>query len=1345
MSTLLRTRGIVKGAFPAAIIILTIFAILPGIGWGLPITEGFNNFDTGTRPSGWIFNGCNADSDTYTGAGDFGLASPSIKLDTTGNYIQTTTLFHPDALQFWVKGMGTDASSALLVEEYYSGSGWTALTNVTALPAAGTNFGPYSMQFLATEARFTYTKSVGDLAFDDVDITAAAPTVTPSITPSVTPTAEPTATPTLTPVPTATPTPLDNFHNPSFELEPPLTGWTTEASSTDRSDEQAYAGTYSCKFKDPTYDYDGREIMTADSVLVPIVPGKDYIFSGWFYVLYETGIIEETLFTFDIRWTSGTEVVYTDSNVGWSLTAFNDWQQKGYTETAPLTADGVRIYIACADAEDHNNNNDVYIDVFNMVRAPEISVTAPATGDPWYIGESYNILWNSFGMSENVDIHYQTNGTDWAPIAINIADSGTYSWSVADDPSSQALVRVQNNLFQWIYGESGQFTIAERDTINVTSPIGGETWYRTVAYDVTWNYGPLVGSADVDLEYSIDSGTSWRPIDSGVGIGSSPYSWTIPAEDSDLCLVRVTQTSSGIFGESPAVFTMNSPTFTVTSPAGGEYWYSSDARTITWDSTAGITGNVDIDYSITGAYGPWTSIATNEDNDGSFSSWNIPNISTSRARVRISEVGAGVISIPGISADNFTLKGTSPPAPYRPFIWTVMNEIDTTCSLRTIEALDADHIWVSGSCGVIFFWDGLTWVIQDEISDVKDFKALAPDNVWAGAYGGGIYHFDGSTWSVAAAAPRDVRDIDACDPNHIMADSYKNQKAFMTTGETPFGSSDWLNYDFGGSSVRNVVYLKPDLAFAVKSPTGSGLIYKSTDRLNWTYIAGYSGGMNNNPFDGCLDENGDPQLWIAGDCGRIGHYDGSTGAFSYQTRVVVGAGWPNFESVAVLDEHNVWASGKGVLYRYDGTEWFVEDNDLSTFYTISVVNNRLAYAIGSTGSQKIYIGRPEASPTPTPEFTTPTPEGKTPTPPPPPGPGPISGRVYDRITGIGVSDLYIRALPVSSGLIPGTDTTDSNGNYTIPSLDTGLYYMYVDTNTGSGIKVYRSQWYNQKDTQYEAAEVGSNSIGIDFPLYEMGVHPTPTVTPPPVFQPIRVENGDYNGDGLSDIAIFRQSSGLWAIRAVTRVYFGTSGDTPVSGDYDGDGTADVALFRSSSSLWAIRNISRTYFGDSSDLPVPGDYDGDGSCDIGIFRGVSGLWAVKGLTRSYFGGSSDQPVAGDYDGDGLDDFAIFRGSSSLWAIQDISRIYYGNSSDTVVSGDYDGTGTAVPAIYRPASGLWAIRNLTRVYFGSVTDQPVPAGFSGLDDIGIFRPSNGLWAIRGVTRVYYGTFFDLPVTR
>lgn len=80
---------------------------------------------------------------------------------------------------------------------------------------------------------------------------------------------------------------------------------------------------------------------------------------------------------------------------------------------------------------------------------------------------------------------------------------------------------------------------------------------------------------------------------------------------------------------------------------------------------------------------------------------------------------------------------------------------------------------------------------------------------------------------------------------------------------------------------------------------------------------------------------------------------------------------------------------------------------------------------------------------------------------------------------------------------------------------------------------------------------------------------------------------DFDGDGTGDIAIFRDSSGLWAVRGTTRVYFGSSGDTPVPGDYDGNGTDELAICRTTSGLWAVRGITRVYYGTTGDVPLSG--------------------------------------------------------------------------------------------------------------------------------------------------------------
>jgi len=78
---------------------------------------------------------------------------------------------------------------------------------------------------------------------------------------------------------------------------------------------------------------------------------------------------------------------------------------------------------------------------------------------------------------------------------------------------------------------------------------------------------------------------------------------------------------------------------------------------------------------------------------------------------------------------------------------------------------------------------------------------------------------------------------------------------------------------------------------------------------------------------------------------------------------------------------------------------------------------------------------------------------------------------------------------------------------------------------------------------------------------------------------------DFNGDGKDDVTIYRTSSGLWAARGVSRVYFGGAGDEPVPGDYDGDRTDDFTIWRASAGLWAARGVTRVYFGHSGDTPI----------------------------------------------------------------------------------------------------------------------------------------------------------------
>ncbi len=54
---------------------------------------------------------------------------------------------------------------------------------------------------------------------------------------------------------------------------------------------------------------------------------------------------------------------------------------------------------------------------------------------------------------------------------------------------------------------------------------------------------------------------------------------------------------------------------------------------------------------------------------------------------------------------------------------------------------------------------------------------------------------------------------------------------------------------------------------------------------------------------------------------------------------------------------------------------------------------------------------------------------------------------------------------------------------------------------------------------------------------------------------------------------------------MTRVYFGGSADQAVPADYNGDSTAEPGIFGPATGRWAIRGVTRVYFGSAGDLPV----------------------------------------------------------------------------------------------------------------------------------------------------------------
>ncbi len=258
--------------------------------------------------------------------------------------------------------------------------------------------------------------------------------------------------------------------------------------------------------------------------------------------------------------------------------------------------------------------------------------------------------------------------------------------------------------------------------------------------------------------------------------------------------------------------------------------------------------------------------------------------------------------------------------------------------------------------------------------------------------------------------------------------------------------------------------------------------------------------------------------------------------------------------------------------------------------------------------------------------------------------------------------------------------------------------------------------------------------------------PVKTRTPIPLPTPKPAVIGDYNGDGTSDIALFRPSAGLWLVRGMTRVYFGSSTDFPVPQDYSGSGAWDIAIYRAAQSKWMARGVTTAWFGKAVDVPIPADYDGDGKADCAVFRPSVGKWAVRGVTQAYYGLSTDYLVPGNYAGDPRAQIAVWRASTGRWLVKDLTTLYYGGPTDGPVPGPYSGELSWDYAVYRYSQGKWLVRGLTQIYYGNSTDTVQPADYDGdgTFDFGVFRSSSGRWLVKGVTSAYYGASADEPVT-
>ncbi len=289
---------------------------------------------------------------------------------------------------------------------------------------------------------------------------------------------------------------------------------------------------------------------------------------------------------------------------------------------------------------------------------------------------------------------------------------------------------------------------------------------------------------------------------------------------------------------------------------------------------------------------------------------------------------------------------------------------------------------------------------------------------------------------------------------------------------------------------------------------------------------------------------------------------------------------------------------------------------------------------------------------------------------------------------------------------------------------------------------------------------------------------TNTPTPPPRTQ------FDFDGDVKADIAVYREGNtpnapSYWHIlRSSNNTYLGiqhgANGDKPVPADWNGDGTTDVAVWRPATGTWYTStnpntNYGAFHWGQNGDVPIPGDFDGDSKADYAVYRPNGGIWYILkssngAFQQQQFGTSTDKPVLGDFDGDSKTDIAFYRPgatalANSFWNVIQSSNgaflsAQFGRGEDKPVPADYDGNGVTNFAVFRPSTNVWYTSTNPAINYGAFQwgaegDIPAPADYDqdGKADFAVFRPGSTVWYILrstngGVISRQWGAPSDRP---
>jgi M6 family metalloprotease-like protein len=151
----------------------------------------------------------------------------------------------------------------------------------------------------------------------------------------------------------------------------------------------------------------------------------------------------------------------------------------------------------------------------NIPGSATLTLSAPNGGENWQALTSHNITWSSTGTLTDVKLEYSTNGgSNWTTIIASTPNDGSYSWTVANAPSTTCRVRVSE-------AASGNPNDASDANFTISAPAA-----ETISTPTTPTAGASPPHKTLPVEYTTGGSTSsWAdPVQYYFDYGDGTYS-----------------------------------------------------------------------------------------------------------------------------------------------------------------------------------------------------------------------------------------------------------------------------------------------------------------------------------------------------------------------------------------------------------------------------------------------------------------------------------------------------------------------------------------------------------------------------------------------------------------------------------------------------------------------------------------------------------------------------------------------------------------------------------------------------------------------------------------------------